>query len=468
MPGRATPAEPRAAHVGQRARDDPARRDVPALDRSPRWAGARRSCASAIDVGSACSWGATSSDASCRASSTSRATATRRKCGWRSSTRCNARSEEATSTSPCWSEMRCSRVCTSWCRRRAATRRSSTRPRSSPSSRAIARGWPDELRDALVAAHGEEAGVDTFRIWRDAFPPGYQADVSPEQAVADIAVLEEGDDLAIRLQSAPADDGVARLKLYRSGAPLLLSDVMPVLEHLDVIVVDERPYVISPAGDAPRWIYSFGVRAASGDALADPGAQARVSELFLGVWAGEIENDGLNRLVLRVGLTARQVVVLRALVKYLHQAGLRFTEASFADALAANPASARRIVDLFEARFDLALADPERATAHRRNRRELSARSTRWRASTRTVSSARSSKWSERRCVRTRAARAAWRCRSSSTPVCSRSFPRRGRSTRSGCTRRVSKPCTCAVVTSHAVASGGRTGATTSAPRSSD
>ena len=50
------------------------------------------------------------------------------------------------------------------------------------------------------------------------------------------------------------------------------------------------------------------MRAASGDALADAGAQARVVELFLGVWAGEIENDGLNRLVLRAGLTARQVV----------------------------------------------------------------------------------------------------------------------------------------------------------------
>ena len=227
---------------------------------------------------------------------------------------------------------------------------------------ALARAWPDELRDALVTGRGEEAGVDAFRVWRDAFPPAYQADVAPEQAVADIAVLEAGDDLAIRLQGASPGDGVARLKLYRSGAPLLLSDVMPVLEHLDVIVVDERPYAITPAGSAPRFIYSFGVRAASGDALADPGAQARVSELFLGVWAGEIENDGLNRLVLRVGLTARQVVVLRALVKYLHQAGLQFTEASFADALAANPRPARLIVDLFEARFDLALSDPERAT----------------------------------------------------------------------------------------------------------
>ena len=83
-------------------------------------------------------------------------------------------------------------------RRRAGRRRSRARVRARGARARVA----DELRDALVAARGEEAGVDTFRIWRGAFPPAYQADVTPEQAVADIAVLEAGDDLAIRLQGA--------------------------------------------------------------------------------------------------------------------------------------------------------------------------------------------------------------------------------------------------------------------------
>ena len=83
---------------------------------------------------------------------------------------------------------------------------------------ALARAWPDELRDALVAARGEEAGVDAFRVWRDAFPPAYQADVAPEQAVADIAVLEAG--RRPRHPSpgrGPPDDGVARLEALPVG-----------------------------------------------------------------------------------------------------------------------------------------------------------------------------------------------------------------------------------------------------------
>jgi len=224
----------------------------------------------------------------------------------------------------------------------------------------IARAWTDELREALIAARGEEAGLDTWSQWADAFPAAYQADVAPADAARAVDVLEAGDELAIRVVRATLDGAVPRLELYRVGEPLLLSNVMAVLEYLDVVVIDERPYIITPPDGSPRHVYSFGVRPSSGDALAAPDVQPRLTELFLGVWAGTIENDALNRLVLRAGLDARQVVVLRALVKYLHQAGTRFAESSFADALAANPRAAQLLVELFAVRFDPALAPSER------------------------------------------------------------------------------------------------------------
>jgi glutamate dehydrogenase len=220
----------------------------------------------------------------------------------------------------------------------------------------ITRAWVDDLRDALQAVRGEEAGLDAFRRWGAAFPPAYQGDVAPEDAAADLAVLESLDpegDLQIRLNRDGTGMGVARLELYRSGTPLVLSDVMPVLDQLDVVVIDERPYEIVPMG-APSacWIYSFGIRAVSGDPLDVPQLRERVAELFLGVWSGDIENDALNRLVIAAGLTPREVVTVRALTKYLHQAGVRFTEITLATALVGNPSVTRRVVELFGARLD--------------------------------------------------------------------------------------------------------------------
>ena len=230
----------------------------------------------------------------------------------------------------------------------------------------MARHWVDDLRDALVAAHGEEVGLDTYREWAEAFPPGYQFEVPAAVAVTDIAVLEGLDtagDLAVRL-TAPLHDGEPlRAELYRSGGALVLSDVMPLLEHLGVTVVDERPYEIRPAHGPACWIYSFGVRTDPRDPLPDADAQARVAELFLGVWAGEIENDGLNRLVLRAGLSPRDVVIVRTFTKYLRQAGLRFTDAYLADVLSGNPEAVRHFVALFHARFDPARADADEAAA---------------------------------------------------------------------------------------------------------
>ena len=235
----------------------------------------------------------------------------------------------------------------------------------------LARTWLDDFRDALVRARGEEAGIDACRAWADAFPVGYQFEVSAEDAVADVAVLEALDragDLEIRVEEPPTGAGrptqetdrepepdparVVRVKLYRSGGALVLSDVMPLLEHLGVTVVDERPYEIAAPGGDPKWVYVFGVRVDAGDPLTDAGVRARVAELFLGVWAGAIENDGLNRLVVRASLTARDVVIVRALSKYLRQAGVRFTEAYLADTLATNPDATRLVVALFDARLD--------------------------------------------------------------------------------------------------------------------
>jgi glutamate dehydrogenase len=122
-----------------------------------------------------------------------------------------------------------------------------------------------------------------------------------------------------------------------------------------VTVVDEHPYEID-APDGPRGIYSFGVVAGAGEPLAEPATRVRVAEVFLGVWAGTVENDGLNRLVLHAGLEVREVVIVRALCQYLRQAGVRFTDAYLADTLHDNAEVVRLVVERFHARLDPARA----------------------------------------------------------------------------------------------------------------
>ena len=55
------------------------------------------------------------------------------------------------------------------------------------------------------------------------------------------------------------------------------------------------------------------------------------TDAFHQAWSDAVENDGFNRLVLLAGLTARQVVVLRAYCKIQRQAGSQFSQAYMED-----------------------------------------------------------------------------------------------------------------------------------------
>lgn len=218
---------------------------------------------------------------------------------------------------------------------------------------AAARSWTDDLADALTARHGAE-GERLFARVADAFPAAYQEDFPAERAVDDLARLDGLTDgqLSLRLWTPPgARPGERRLTVYRVGERLLLSDVLPLLQHMGVSVVDERPYEIDRIGSRLSWIYDFGVAVPAVDLPLLRSLPERFTDALDAVWRGEAEDDGLGALVLLAGLNWRQVGVVRAYVQWLRQAGLPFSQAYVESTLAAHPDVVSRLVALFEARF---------------------------------------------------------------------------------------------------------------------
>ncbi len=218
---------------------------------------------------------------------------------------------------------------------------------------AVARSWTDDLAEALAARHGEAAEQVLARV-ADAFPAAYQDDFPATTAVEDLARLDAlaPGELGLRLRRPRgAGDAEPRLTVLRVGERLLLSDVLPVLQHMGVHVVDERPYEIDRIGAPPAWIYDFGLTAPGGE-LPFPGSlPERFTDAVAAVWRGDAEDDGLGALVLRAGLNWRQVTVVRAYVQWLRQAGLPFGQQYVETTLAAHPDVVARLVALFETRF---------------------------------------------------------------------------------------------------------------------
>jgi glutamate dehydrogenase len=227
--------------------------------------------------------------------------------------------------------------------------------------------WSNQVEDQAAALFGEVPGRARLRRLKP-FPIAYQARTEPSQAIADLGRIEAvlaGSPIEASLHPRPNDNGTGLgrgLRLYCQGEPLVLSDVLPILEHLGLRIIAEEPFRIDSEDGRRVWIHEFTI-SAGGDTGGVPASlsaavRRRFEEALVLVWTGAVENDGFNRLVLAAGLTARQATILRLYCKVLRQAGSNFSQSYMEETLARHPGVARRLARLFEHRFD-----PDRAAS---------------------------------------------------------------------------------------------------------
>jgi glutamate dehydrogenase len=231
---------------------------------------------------------------------------------------------------------------------------------------AAVRTWADAFKDALLARHDEATALQLFSRYANRFSPAYQDDTSAQVAVDDLSALEPlvAGDAAPRmsLHRQPGQrESQLHVRLFRTGSPIPISDVLPMMENFGLKAISERPYEVeSPAGGL-LWIQDFELEHRAGvgiDLVAvDRDFQAAVTSIRQG-WS---ENDGFNRLVLAARLTWRETAVLRAFCRYLLQTGIPFSQPYMERVLSANAAISQLLLKMFLAQFDPELIPAARA-----------------------------------------------------------------------------------------------------------
>ena len=471
------PRQPRPQGARRDPRDVSARRAVPDLGGRALRDGARASSTSASAGACGCSSAATRSAASSPVSSTCRASASTPRTGSGSRTSSRRRSAGRASTTRRASPSRCWRASTS-----SSTPSQGAVPEYDVAEiearlAAATRAWTDDLRDALSEQLGEERAGPLFERYGEAFPGAYREDFTARQAVPDIERIERLDpdgDLGMSLYvPLDVDARPPRLQARSARAGRSSSRTCCRCSRTWASGSATSGRTRSSRADGPPvWIYDFGLRHDAGAEFQADDVREMFQDAFARAWRGESENDGFNRLVLSARLTAREITILRAIAKYLRQAGSTFSQTYMEDALSAHPDVARGIVELFRLRLD-----PARFRGHGREgaraRARARERDRRGREPRRGPDPARLPARRPRRAAdellpdgRRRPGEAVPLAQARSRPR-SRTCPSRGRCSRSSSTRRAWRPCTSAAARSRAAASAGPTGARTSAPRCS-
>jgi glutamate dehydrogenase len=219
----------------------------------------------------------------------------------------------------------------------------------------MVRGWAPAVEAELIAAAGSPRATRLAFTYLPTFSESYRSRTAPEDAAADIlrlSSLRDDADRGIRISRSELDPpGQLRLKTYRRGGLIPLSEVVPVLENFGFRVLEEIP--TSLGGGALGYIHDFRVEVA-GEAELKP-LFDRIGEIegaIAGVLCGSAENDEFNQLALYAGLDTQPVVWLRAWFRYLRQTGVAFGLVTVVDALRRAPNATRTLIALFTAAHD--------------------------------------------------------------------------------------------------------------------
>jgi glutamate dehydrogenase len=214
--------------------------------------------------------------------------------------------------------------------------------------------WEEGLESALLEREPEERAYGLVDEYGRAFPESYQVVTPGHLAVQDVEGLERlraaGGKAQLDLQVEGAD--LCRLKVYQTTRPYL-TDLLPTLDHFDLRVLDATLTEVTPASGDVLWIVTVRI-----DGLHDFDSEshARLLEALRRTLSGQVRDDELHALVLRVGLDWSEVSLLRAYLAYAHQIGTSPSRRFLTGVLAAYPEATRALAGLFRARFDPDLA----------------------------------------------------------------------------------------------------------------
>lgn len=220
-------------------------------------------------------------------------------------------------------------------------------------------GWDDTVQFALHDELGVSKGNALFKTFERTTPISYKQDFLPLQAVNDFKLLSQLDDNTPLIPDLYLPDtrstGASRanlaLKLYGNNELVNISAILPTLEHFGFSVISATPYRFNGEDNNLGWMLNLLLKT---DVEIDnfDVVKEQFAEAFLRIWHHKAESDNLDGLIFNEVLVARDIMVLRAIAKYMQQAKVSYSQEYIHNTLNKHTGIAELLVRLFHVKFD--------------------------------------------------------------------------------------------------------------------
>ena len=223
--------------------------------------------------------------------------------------------------------------------------------------------WCDSLHEELKTRFDNSKKISLFARYKDAFSVSYKNRFNSIQATHDIGYIEEcinKNETIFNLykSSQILPDDVAELKIYSPEKEIILSQIMPILESYGFNVIKEHTYVANVDDEKQNgvkrdvWVHYFSLNLSKGGHKFNEEIKKNFEENVSLVWKEILQVGFLNRLVVGVDLSWKQIFMLHAYFRYLYQIGMRYENSYLASILVKYQDITKLIVEIFETKFD--------------------------------------------------------------------------------------------------------------------
>jgi glutamate dehydrogenase len=213
--------------------------------------------------------------------------------------------------------------------------------------------WYDDLKILLKKEYGRTKADDLVKIYDDAFTSDYRDKFSPEETINNITHIEKSissNDVVFNIEQG--ENGIINLKLFAHDQ-LILSDIIPMLWKVGFATISSDAYKIRHVkGDL--WFHCFHMKT-----LEQNNQKIEndvLIESLLAIWHEKLPSDMFNKLIIAVGINWREIFLLRCYAKYLKQTNFKLSEEYIAHVLSKYPEITKKLVELFQLKFDPVLS----------------------------------------------------------------------------------------------------------------